>query len=999
MRAKSSPEPDARPEYIDRGGDLQLAPPFRCDGALLRCFSLTADKTRLERLVATTLHRAGATHLSPLSSTVLFVVAEIQRATAGDGGRGGWLSETDVAFWVPVVDTRQRGRVSWFLPYVFVDNAYAMAAGREALGFAKTLGTFTLPPRGQDGAYGVDTLHLPVARSDDRYRVGRLLEVRPPGLPAPMASSGVDALRSIARLTPLSAAHLGVPGRLASAVLELGAFPQSREVPLVLLRQLRDVSDPARAAIQEVVEAPARLSRITGAGVLGGRRTLHIEPSDSHPIGEELGLLRDHPIDAAWWAEIDFVVDKGRTISSGRTMQPAAVTGERPRRIAVLGGGMGSLSAVLALTADPAWRSRYEITVYQMGHRLGGKCASSRRRDRLDRIEEHGLHVWFGSYARAFRLLRGCYAELARPEGHPIPTWRDAFIPQENFYLRERSGGRLSTVRLELPPRPGLPGDPDHDPDAEALRRAVPAVIEGVARELRRAVRGVDALRIGRLLRSLARLDLLSADGLARARDEIRAVLGDRSQPAIRHMLDLSVTTALGLLRDGALTRGLETLDGEELSDWLARHGAAPDTLESGLIRAFYDLLLATEASPSGGRDLAAGAAIRAALFVLNGYRGAYLWKMSAGMGEAVIAPIYEVLRRRGVRFEFFRRVTHLKLTADKRALDEVEMVVQARTRGEYEPLVDVDGLPCWPHVPRWDALEDGERLRECAPDFESPSSAPFDSARVALRAGVDFDAVILGIPVGALPSIATELVEAHPRWRTMLREVRTTATLGFQAWLTADARTLGRTTEGDLQGGDPGALSTYADMTHLLAAERRQAEAGVRHVAYFCGPLGDLPHSEEGSGPVRVKVQRFLEEGARGVWPGAYVDGRFDWSLLGDPTGGIGPARLDAQYIRQNVEGTDRYTLTVRGSTACRLTADGSGVGGLFLAGDWVRNGLDVGCIEGAVRAGEACAEAIERARLPGESAEGRGARGPTAPPTAWGEPVDEQPHAWVLS
>ena len=46
------------------------------------------------------------------------------------------------------------------------------------------------------------------------------------------------------------------------------------------------------------------------------------------------------------------------------------------QKIAVLGGGIGSLSAVFEITSDPDWKSKYDITVYQMGWRLGGKGAS-----------------------------------------------------------------------------------------------------------------------------------------------------------------------------------------------------------------------------------------------------------------------------------------------------------------------------------------------------------------------------------------------------------------------------------------------------------------------------------------------------------------------------------------------------------------------------------------------------------------------------------------------
>ncbi len=76
----------------------------------------------------------------------------------------------------------------------------------------------------------------------------------------------------------------------------------------------------------------------------------------------------------------------------------------------------------------PELEGLYQVTVSQQGFRLGGKGASSR--GAAGRIEEHGLHVWLGFYENAFRLMRECYAELARdPERVPIATFRDAFEP------------------------------------------------------------------------------------------------------------------------------------------------------------------------------------------------------------------------------------------------------------------------------------------------------------------------------------------------------------------------------------------------------------------------------------------------------------------------------------------------------------------------------------------------------------------------------------------
>jgi predicted NAD/FAD-binding protein len=58
-------------------------------------------------------------------------------------------------------------------------------------------------------------------------------------------------------------------------------------------------------------------------------------------------------------------------------LQPAyegqAIAETRKQKIAILGGGVGAMSAALELTSIPDWQERYVITVYQMGWRLGGQ--------------------------------------------------------------------------------------------------------------------------------------------------------------------------------------------------------------------------------------------------------------------------------------------------------------------------------------------------------------------------------------------------------------------------------------------------------------------------------------------------------------------------------------------------------------------------------------------------------------------------------------------------
>ena len=89
-------------------------------------------------------------------------------------------------------------------------------------------------------------------------------------------------------------------------------------------------------------------------------------------------------------------------------------------RIAILGGGVGAVTTAFELTNPADWNERYDIDMYIMGWRMGGKGASGRNADLGERIEEHGLHIWMGMYFNAFKAMQRAYVELDRPEGAPL---------------------------------------------------------------------------------------------------------------------------------------------------------------------------------------------------------------------------------------------------------------------------------------------------------------------------------------------------------------------------------------------------------------------------------------------------------------------------------------------------------------------------------------------------------------------------------------------------
>lgn len=731
----------------------------------------------------------------------------------------------------------------------------------------------------------------------------------------------------------------------------------------------------------------------------------------------------------------------------------------KPIEVAVIGGGCASIAAAFELTR-PEHRGKFHVTVYQLGWRLGGKGASGR--GPADRIEEHGLHIWMGFYENAFRLLRDCYAELKRdPRRCRIADWRDAFAPEPLVGVMDRSPGGDWLPWLALfPPAEGLPGDPltNHNPfsigaylarlatmlritlssaqvrrrdatapEADSYSRAGSAGISGstsaddVAANLARLIKfGLLATVAGlseavSLLEAMLRtvplypdniiLNFLGAVGTA-ARRQIEPLIGnDDEMRRLWEVIDLTLAVMTGIVRFGLATdpRGFDAIDDYELRDWLRLNGASERSLDSALIRGIYDLAFAYEdADPKRPRQ-AAGLAVRGALRMFFTYRGAFFWRMHAGMGDVVFAPFYEVLKRRGVTFKFFHRLENVKLAepstlapGERPYVEALDFDVQAVTRDgkEYRPLIDIRGLSCWPSKPDFAQLTDGERIEREGWNFESHWDRRKAGTRT-LRVGDDFDLAILGVGLGAIPHVARELVVRDRRWRDLVGHVKTVATQAFQIWMREDMAALGWRRPQTAVSAFCHPFDTWADMRHLIPEESWPLRP--RAIAYFCSALPDAgadgapadPSAPDYPAKRRNEVRRnaidFLNREVAHLWPGAvHPDGEFRWDLLADAdesahpetyaaaaageaaansvdaAGATRESRFDSQFWTANVNPSDRYVQSPPKTTRFRISPLDNTYDNLTIAGDWTACGLNVGCVEAAVMSGRLAAHAI---------------------------------------
>ena len=397
------------------------------------------------------------------------------------------------------------------------------------------------------------------------------------------------------------------------------------------------------------------------------------------------------------------------------------------------------------------------------------------------------MHIWFGFYEHAFRMLRGAYEEsgLARRRGlveSPVPEVRLRCLCTSSATTAPGRGSR-STCPAAADRIAGRPTEPRQPPLGRVIARTTRLLATGLRAELgadgpRRGGTGPEptdsdagrtaASTLDRIAAEMDRMESpLALDGddgtrrPMRGRERFAARLRLQplcaTRPSTRcstgssgHVSELqgrapgAAGAPIGCVSGAACSSSSRprspgssattscgvasaTLDDEDLREWLGRHGASEETLaRSPVLRGLYDLTFAYRDGDKRRPSLAAGKGLQSLLMMIN-YEGSFMWRMRAGMGDVVFAPLYLALRQRGVKFHFFSRVTRLRLMPGRPVVEAIELTREATVAagaGGYEPIERIGDWWCWPAAPYRAQLTDleprgrdadpGRRLRRC---------------------------------------------------------------------------------------------------------------------------------------------------------------------------------------------------------------------------------------------------------------------------------------------
>lgn len=611
------------------------------------------------------------------------------------------------------------------------------------------------------------------------------------------------------------------------------------------------------------------------------------------------------------------------------------MTTSRPR-IVIVGAGPAGLATAAALTATPGWQEHFDVDVYQMGWRIGGKCATGRNEDAAERIQEHGIHVFGNMYFNALHLVRDVFAEwnAAHPDEPPLQM-AEEFLPSVTTWNTEYFDGSWHQY---LGYFPDTEGDPWDDPDGVAsvsqvvqgvlfvlnrhLERVLyepapehPTWLQRVVFSLRRWARRLVEQSAHRVARRMTRemrhphdgddIDSEVLDLLDAVRDAVRVLARRRGSVEARLLftqVDLVVTAVQGIVEDRVFARDIDELDVENYRDWLIRHGLDPMTQVSGIPQGYPNTALSYEHGDTTAVPTMSAAAWLTFFIRQMGGVGAGAYFFRRGTGETVMRPLYEVLRDRGVRFHFFHRLREVQVEGDR--VTALRFDVQATTKaGEYRPLrllrPDAEGHTelVWPDRPLYDQLVQGDELRDRQVNLESWWSPWTPPDTLTLDVGAPehgFEHVVLATPVATLPITCSSVLQ-HPvhgaRWREMCDGVRTAATQAVQLWLDRPVTQLGWSRAGTTSATDRHVGGFYAqdltsscDFSDLIPHERWGLDGGQvpQGLVYLIGALPDpepIPDFTDPGYPRRMEERvrwatvQFLRD-ISGLMPGAVNPG-----------------------------------------------------------------------------------------------------------------------------
>ena len=166
------------PDYVERGAEAVLRPPYRAEDVEFYGFAIKASRPALDSLFHRYINEpsGGRYEYRAATDVVLIVFTNTPKLSSTDrfDQSIGHVTEKEASVWVLGVDPTSE-ELGFFVPYILVDNAEAVVTGREVYGFPKRLAAVAMPGA-EAGRWHQDRSPLPIPENVSDLARGYLFE-------------------------------------------------------------------------------------------------------------------------------------------------------------------------------------------------------------------------------------------------------------------------------------------------------------------------------------------------------------------------------------------------------------------------------------------------------------------------------------------------------------------------------------------------------------------------------------------------------------------------------------------------------------------------------------------------------------------------------------------------------------------------------------------------------------------------------------------------------
>lgn len=318
------------PPFVEYPGNIVYKQPFYLNNTQIYGFTITGNMQSIQTMIDARLNfmtnRPNQKYFAASDKILLaFTNSPCGQSTTDDINKGMFTEITFMAYTV-VADCHLNDKGDWvadrlllMIPYIIVDTPFSMTGGRENYGFPKSFGQFVMP---NDPAFvnnlAVYTMGIKkfneAASTFVQPFVTVSREVDGQSSNGDSINSKVDFGKHLAQI---------MKPNMQSFHIDLGFLWQELKdmvnlrIPMVFLKQFRDVADASKACYQAVIEADGYLKGFHSASILSGKYEMLLNRMDTHPMDLDLGISSVNQIGHAFRVDCDLYFDNGKEVWRG----------------------------------------------------------------------------------------------------------------------------------------------------------------------------------------------------------------------------------------------------------------------------------------------------------------------------------------------------------------------------------------------------------------------------------------------------------------------------------------------------------------------------------------------------------------------------------------------------------------------------------------------------------------------------------------------------------